>query len=147
MATVIESVRSRKAIAGAIASIAIVVLAFAASVRAQDPPRIGLTLGTVTAELRKQHNLSEDVKGALVTAVATGSPAQEKGIVVGDVIVEVGGKPVDTTQAIGRSVVAAAPSGSVTFKVMNSKGERRDVTVPFPKKPAGGSAPILPGPK
>jgi S1-C subfamily serine protease len=103
-----RTVRPRRAIAGVIASVlAIVVLAFSASVGAQDPPRIGLTLRTVTAELRKQHNLPEDVKGALVTAVAAGSPAQEKGIVVGDVIVEVGGKPVDTTQAIGRNVVAA----------------------------------------
>ncbi len=143
-----HNVRSRRAIAGAIASIlAIVVLAVAAPVGAQDPPRIGLTLRTVTAELRKQHNLPEDVKGALVTAVTAGSPAQEKGIVVGDVIVEVGGKPVDTTQAIGRSVAAASASGSVSFKLRNSKGERRDVTVPFPKKPSGGSAPILPGPK
>ena len=143
-----HNVRARRVIAGAIASIlAIVVLAVSAPVGAQDPPRIGLTLRTVTAELRKQHNLPEDVKGALVTAVATGSPAQEKGIVAGDVIVEVGGKPVDTTQAIGRSVAAASASGSVTFKVMNSKGERRDVTVPVAKKPTGSSAPILPGPK
>ena len=142
------SVRSRALIVRAIASLlAVVVLIFAGSVRAQDPPRIGLTIRTVTAELRKQHNLSEVVKGALVTAVATGSPAHEKGIVAGDVIVEAGGKPVDTTQAIGRSVAAASASGSISFKVMNSKGERRDVTVPFPKKPSGGSAPILPAPK
>jgi S1-C subfamily serine protease len=142
------SLRLRRPIARAIASLlAIVVLVFAGSVRAQDPPRIGLTIRTVTAELRKQHNLSEDVKGALVIAVAAGSPAQEKGIVAGDVIVEAGGKPVDTTQAIGRSVAAASASGSISFKVMNSKGERRDVTVPFPKNPSGGSAPILPGPK
>ena len=143
-----RSVRSRRLIAATISSVfAVVVLFLAGSVRAQETPRIGLTLRTVTAELRKQHNLSEDMKGALVTAVAAGSPAQEQGIVAGDVIVEVGGKPVDTTQAIGRSVAAASASGSISFKVMNSKGERRDVTVPFPKKPSGGSAPILPAPK
>ena len=79
-------------IARAIASLlAIVVLVFAGSARAQDSPRIGLKIRTLTAELRKQHNLPGDVKGALVTGVAAGSPAQEKGIVAGDVIVEAGG--------------------------------------------------------
>ena len=88
---------------------------------------------------------SEDVKGALVTAVTAGSPAQEKEIVIGDVIVEAAGKPVDTAQAVAKSIAAA--SESISLKVVNSKGERRDVTVPVPKKPAGGSAPFLPGPK
>jgi len=66
---------------------------------------------------------------------------------VGDVIVEAGGKPVDTAPAVAKTIAAASASGSVTFKVVNSKGERRDVTVPLPKKTSGGSAPILPGPK
>jgi serine protease Do len=125
--------------------LAIVVLLFAGSVQAQDSPRIGVKIRTVTAELRKQHKLPEDAKGALVTAVTAGSPAQEKGIVAGDVIVEAAGKPVDTAQAIAKSIAAA--SESIALKVMNSKGEHRDVMMPVAKKPAGGSAPILPGPR
>jgi serine protease Do len=121
------------------------VLLFAGSVSAQDSPRIGVKIRTLTPKLSKQHKLPEDVKGALVTAVTAGSPAQEKGIVAGDVIVEAGGKPVDTQEAVAKSIAAAAES--ITLKVVNSKGERRDVTVPVAKKPAGGSAPILPGPK
>src|SRR6476620_10976374 len=96
-----KGVRSRRAIAGAIASLlAIVVLIIAGSVRAQDSPRIGLKIRTLTIDLRKQHKLPDDVKGVLVTAVTAGSPAQEKGIVSGDVIVEAAGKPVDTAQAV-----------------------------------------------
>jgi S1-C subfamily serine protease len=137
-----ESLRSRRLIAATIVSLfAVVVLVFAGSVQAQDSPRIGLKIRTLTAELRKQHNVSADVKGALVTGVTAGSPAQEKGIVVGDVIVELGGKPVETAQAVAKSITSA--SESISFKVANSKGERRDVTVPVPKK----SAPILPAPK
>ena len=123
------------------ALLAIVVIAFAGSVQAQDSPRIGLKIRTLTAELRKQHKLPGDVKGALVTGVTAGSPAQEKGIVTGDVIVEAGGKPAETAQAVAKTIAGA--SENITFKVMNSKGERRDVTVPVPKK----SAPILPAPK
>jgi S1-C subfamily serine protease len=129
-------------IARAIASLfAVVVVVFAGPAQAQDSPRIGLKIRTLTAELRKQHNLPGDVKGALVTGVTAGSPAQEKGIVAGDVIVEAAGKPTDTAQAVAKSISKA--SDSVSFKVVNSKGERRDVTVTVPKK----SAPILPAPK
>jgi len=95
----------------------------------------------LTAELRKQHNLPGDVKGALVTGVTAGSPAQEKGIVAGDVIVEADGKPADTAQAVAKSIASA--SENISFKVINSKGERRDVTMPVPKK----STPVLPAPK
>jgi serine protease Do len=141
-----RSVRSRMQIARVAASLlAVLVLLFAGSVRAQDSPRIGVKIRTLTPALSKQRKLPEDVKGALVTAVTAGSPAQEKGIVPGDVIVEAAGKPVDTQEAVAKSIAAA--SESITLKVVNSKGERRDVTVPVAKKPAGGSAPILPGPK
>jgi S1-C subfamily serine protease len=141
-----HSVRSRSSFARATVNVlAIVVLLFAGSVQAQDSPRIGVKVRTLTVELRKQHKLPEDANGALVTAVTAGSPAQEKGIVAGDVIVEAAGKPVDTAQSVAKSIATA--SESIALKVMNSKGERRDVTVPVARKPAGGSAPILPGPK
>jgi S1-C subfamily serine protease len=142
-----QGVGSRSPFARVTASLAIVVLLFAGSVQAQDSSRIGMKIRTVTAELRKQHKLPEDVKGALVTAVTAGSSAQEKGIVAGDVIVEAGGKPVDSAQTVAKSVGVASASGSISFKVMNSKGERRDVTAPIAKKPAGGEPPVLPGPK
>jgi S1-C subfamily serine protease len=141
-----HSWRSRRPFARVIVSVlAIVVLLFAGAVQAQDSPRIGVKVRTLTIELRKQRKLPEDAKGALVTAVTAGSPAQEKGIVAGDVIVEAGGKPVDTQEAVAKSIAAA--SENIALKVMNSKGERREVTVPVAKKPAGGSAPILPGPR
>jgi S1-C subfamily serine protease len=143
-----RNVTSRTLIVRGIASaLAIAVLVLAVSVEAQDSPRIGLKIRTLTAELRKQNNLPETTKGALVTGVTAGSPAQEKGIVTGDVIVEAGGKAVDTMQAVAKAIRAASASGSITFKVMNSKGEPRDVTVPVPKKPAAGSSAIVPGPK
>jgi S1-C subfamily serine protease len=143
-----RSVKLRALIVQAIAGVlAVVVLVFAVSVGAQDSPRIGLKIRTLTAELRKQNNLPEATKGALVTAVTVGSPAQEKGMVAGDVIVEAGGSTVDSAQAVSKSIAAGSATGSVSFKVMNSKGEHRDVTVPVPKKPAAGSSPIVPGPK
>src|SRR5262245_33000299 len=143
-----RNVKVRTLFVRAIAStLALVVLVFAVSVGAQDSPRVGLKIRTLTAELRKKNNLPEATKGVLVTAVTAGSPAQEKGMVAGDVIVEVGGKKVDRAQAVAKSIAAGSASGSVSFKVVNSKGEHRDVMVPIPKKPAAGSSPIVPGPK
>ena len=143
-----RNVKSRTFFVRTIASVlAVVVLVFAVSVGAQDAPRVGLKIRTLTAELRKQNNLPEATRGAVVTAVTAGSPAQEKGIVAGDVIVEAGGKKVATAPAVAKRIAAGSASGSVSFKVMNSKGEHRDVTVPVPKKPAAGSSPIVPGPK
>jgi len=143
-----RNVKSRALVMRAIGSVlAVAVLVFAVSAQAQDSPQIGLKIRTLTAELRKQHNLPEATKGALVTAVTAGSPAQEKGMSAGDVIVEAGGKAVDTARAVAKTIAAGSASGNVSFKVMNSKGEYRDVTVPVPKKPAAGSSAIVPGPK
>ena len=59
-----RSVRSGSQIARVVASLlAVLMLLFAGSVRAQDSPRVGVKIRTLTAELRKQHKLAKDVKG------------------------------------------------------------------------------------
>jgi serine protease Do len=132
-----------------IAVLAIVVLPAGGYVRAQDAPQIGLKIRTLTVELRKQHKLPDDVKGALVTAVNPGSPVQEKGITVGDVIVEAGSKPVVAAKDVATQIGVATASGSdaIVFGIMNGKGGRRDVTIPIAKRPAEGSKALLPAPK
>jgi serine protease Do len=119
------------------------------SARAQDSPHIGLKIRTLTLELRKQHKLAGDVKGALVTAVNPGSPAKEKGIVIGDVIVEAGGKPVAAAKDVASQIAAATAAGNdkILLRIVNAKGDRRDVTVGLEKRPAEGSKSLLPGPK
>ena len=129
--------------------IAVFLVLVCGSVWAQDAPRIGLKIRTLTAELRQQRNLAGDVKGALVTAVDAGSAAHEKGIAVGDIIVEAGGKPIATAKEVASQIAAAAGSHAETIllRVMDSKGDRRDVAVPIPKRSTQGSPLILPGPK
>jgi serine protease Do len=131
------------------ALLALVLVFVCGTAKAQDSPRIGLTVRTLTVELRKQHRLPEDVKGALVTAVKPGSPAHEKGIVASDVIVEAGGKPVVAAKELADAVASAAASGAETIllRIMDTKGERRDVTVAIRKPASGGSPSLLPGPR
>ena len=50
---------------------------------------LGLTLSTLTQELRTKFNIESDVEGVLVTEVEEGSAAAEKRVTAGDVIVQV----------------------------------------------------------
>jgi len=127
----------------------ILVLLACVQVRAQDPPHIGIKVRTLTADLRKQHKLPDDAKGALVTAVNSG-PAKEKGIVPGDVILEADGKPVASAKDFANRIAAISASGAgrIALRVMNEKGERREVTIAIAKHaPEEGSKSVLPGPK
>ena len=116
---------------------------------AQETPYVGLKLRTLTADLRKARKLPEDTKGAIVTGVEPGSPAQEKGIVTGEIIVEAGGKPVIAAKDVASQVTASSTSGnqSVSLRILNAKGESRDVTVAIGKRPAARTKPLLPGPR
>ena len=120
---------------------------FCGALQAQDAPHVGLKIRTLNADLRKQHNLGADLKGALVTGVTAGSSAQEKGMVVGDVIVEVGGKPVATSKDVADKIAEARKSGagSIVLAVVG-KGDRREVTLPVAQAPPASKT-ILPGPK
>lgn len=60
---------------------------------------LGLTLATLTPDERSRLTIDDDVLGVVVTGVAPDSDAAAKGMQVGDVIVEVGRKPVRTPAA------------------------------------------------
>src|SRR5690606_23986457 len=55
---------------------------------------LGVTIQDLTAELAKSFGLS-DTKGVLVSQVMPDTPAEKAGIKQGDVIVSLGGKPVE----------------------------------------------------
>ena len=62
--------------------------------------QLGLTLQKVSDQLREKYGLSDNVKGVVVTKVAPNSPAAEKQLQAGDVILEVDQKPVATPQEV-----------------------------------------------
>ena len=62
--------------------------------------QLGLTLQKVTDQLRERYGLSDQVKGVIVTKVAPNSPAAEKQLQAGDVILEVDQKAVTTPQEV-----------------------------------------------
>ena len=56
----------------------------------------GMTLSTITDEIRTRMELDSDIDGLLVSNVEAGSDAEDKGIRKGDIIIKSGQKPITT---------------------------------------------------
>ena len=92
---------------------------------------LGLTVSGVNEELRRRYSLKEGLKGVVVTRVDPNSPAADKRIQPGDVIVEVGQEPVATPADMTRRIDALKSEGrkSALLLVANAQGEVRFVAV------------------
>jgi serine protease Do len=60
-----------------------------------SPGSFGFSLAPLSPEARQQLGIKDDVKGALIAAVESGSPAEDQGLRAGDVIQQVGHQSVD----------------------------------------------------
>jgi len=96
------------------------------------PSLIGLVLAPLTDELRTKHNIGKAVKGVIVLEVDPASPAAEKGVKVGDVIVEVAQDAVASIEDITKSIDKVKKAGrkAVLLRLEDGKGELRFVAVP-----------------
>jgi serine protease Do len=96
-----------------------------------ETPRLGLSLSTLTPDTRESFDLGSDATGVLVTDVAPGSPAAEKGLRPGDVIVEANRESVSEPREVSEAVRDAAENdeGSVLLLVRRD-GQDRFVALP-----------------
>ena len=94
---------------------------------------LGMTLGTVDAETRKNFGLAEDAKGVLVTKVAPNSAAAQKGVEAGSVIREVAQETVETIKDVTDKLEKLKADGrrNALFLLAASNGDLRFVVVPF----------------
>ncbi|HEV2647298.1 MAG TPA: Do family serine endopeptidase [Acidobacteriaceae bacterium] len=88
---------------------------------ASNTGKYGLGLDDLNQDVRQQLNVPNEVKGAVVTNVRPGSPAEDAGLQSGDVIVEVNRKPVASAEQFV-SAVRAAPAGKDVLLLVWSKG-------------------------
>lgn len=92
-------------------------LAAAADTKKPDAPApanlqvLGMTINDLTDETRKTFKLDDKIQGAIISDVAKDGYAAEKGLAVGDVISEAGGKPVTTAQDVATAVEQANKDG------------------------------------
>jgi serine protease Do len=96
---------------------------------------LGLNLSSISDEVRKRFNIKENVKGVVVTRVDPNSPAADKRIQPGDVVVEVGQEPVATPADLTRRLDQLKKDGrkSALLLVSNAQGEVRFVALSLDK--------------
>ncbi|BCP54391.1 serine protease [Kaistia sp. 32K] len=100
-----------------------------------EPPKpvvtelLGLTLSELTPELRAQFSIAPEVKGVVITAIDAGSAAAEKGVAIGEVVVEVSQEPVALPAEVTTRIEALKKDGrrSALFLIANKAGELRFV--------------------
>lgn len=91
--------------------------------------KLGVQIQTVTPELAEGLGLDE-VRGAVVSDVVEGSPAEKAGIRVGDVIVGFDGNSVEDGQDLPELVANAGPGAEAQVTVLRDGGEQNmDVTL------------------
>jgi serine protease Do len=110
----------------------------AATPNKQQPPAevagsvkaLGLSLANLTPELRERFSLAEDSAGVVVTDVATDSPASEKGMRAGDLIVEVAQEEVKNPGQITAKIDEAKQSGRKSVLLLvDRQGDLRFVAL------------------
>ncbi|HEY8191945.1 MAG TPA: DegQ family serine endoprotease [Alphaproteobacteria bacterium] len=98
-------------------------------------PNVGVTLSDISAQDREQHKIPDDVKGALVTKVETMSEAAQKGLMPGDVIVEINQQPAATPKEAA-DIIRKAESGgrNSVLLLVNREGDVRFVALKLNNK-------------
>ncbi|HEX8375183.1 MAG TPA: PDZ domain-containing protein, partial [Geminicoccaceae bacterium] len=95
-------------------------------------PRLGLGLAAITPEARERLNLEGEVEGVLVTQVTPESPADEKGIEPGDIIVSVNQQPVKEPRQLVEAVRKAGTAGDKQVLLLILRdGQQRFEAVPL----------------
>ncbi len=84
--------------------------------------QLGLSLSTLSAEARSQFKIGSGIKGALITGVADDSPAAERNLKPGDVIVQVQGQAVSSPDEVGRKIDADVKAGRKVETLLVSSG-------------------------
>ena len=89
---------------------------------------LGLSLSTITPELREKYSLADDASGVVVLDVAAGTPAAEKDIKSGDIIMEVAQEEVKTAAEVASKIDDARNAGRKSVLVLvDRQGELRFV--------------------
>jgi len=115
--------------------------------------RLGVQISEVTRDVAESLGLGK-ARGAEVSMVEAGGPAEKGGIKVGDIILKFNGQPIDTTRDLPR-LVGAAKVGTQASVTVWRRGAQLDVPVtivaleddkavaakPQPGKPTPGAAP------
>ncbi len=93
---------------------------------------LGMEFSALNAALRKQYNIKDNVTGVVITRIEPTSPAAERRVQPGDVIVEINQQPVKEPSDIAARMKEAKGQNrrSALFLIANAQGEMRFVALP-----------------
>jgi serine protease Do len=86
---------------------------------------LGVSVRAATAEDRARYNITGNERGVVVTAVVPGSDAAEKGVIVGDLILQAGGRGISSPQELNTAVDAARSAGRPLLLQIDGRNGRR----------------------
>jgi len=107
-------------------------------------PWVGIVLQDLTPELRKSFNV-EEKEGALIGQVFEGSPAEKAGLKVGDIVVEIDGTRIKSSQDVVREVLKKQIGQKIKIAIIRD-GKRMELpvtTAEMPPEAAGQKAPSV----
>src|SRR5204862_7359306 len=91
---------------------------------------LGLTLANISPEMKEKFSLADDSKGVVVVDVAKDSPAAEKGLKAGDVIVEAAQEEIKSAgQVVGKIDDAKKADRKSILLLVERQGDLRCVAV------------------
>jgi serine protease Do len=96
-------------------------------------PWVGIGLQDITSDLMKFFNLKEK-EGALISQVYKGSPAEQAGFKVGDIVIEVDGVKIKSSQDVVREVLKKKVGQKVNFVILR-EGKRLEISVTTAEMP------------
>jgi serine protease Do len=99
---------------------------------------LGVTVQPVTSDIAAALGLAE-IRGALVSGVNDGSPAERAGLARGDVILDLDGKPIVDSNALRNAVASRRPGESVPLTVLRD-GRERTITATLGELPSEQAA-------
>jgi serine protease Do len=92
---------------------------------------LGLTLSTITNEIRMRQNIPNDVEGLLVTKVEQNSDAETKGIMPGDIIQEVNQASVNNIDMFKKIISSLKSRKKGILLLINRQGNINFVALKF----------------
>ena len=98
-----------------------------------DRPYVGATFDPVTSEVAEALGLDK-ARGALVSRVQAGSPAEKAGMKPGEVVTAVNGIPVEHPDALGYRLTTVGIGGTARISVIDN-GKEEDLTLSLDRAP------------
>lgn len=105
-------------------------------------PWVGVGLQDLTEDLAKSFQLTEK-EGVLVSQVYEGSPAEKSGFRTGDIIIEIDGKKVHTSQEVVHEVLKKKVGETVEFRVIR-EGKHINISVTTAPMPSEEETKVFP---